>query len=62
MKVGENEKQVGNVSGDRNRRRGQVETNAGGQTGPSSTSLRQISGRFFANAGVGSGDDDRFAI
>lgn len=61
MKVGENEKQVRNVrvSGDRNR---QVETNAGGQTGVSSTSPRQIPGCFFANAGVGSGDDDRFAI
>lgn len=64
MKVGENEKRVRNVSvsRDRNRRRGQVETNAGGQTGLSSTSPRQISGCFFANAGVGSGDDDRLAI
>lgn len=35
---------------------------AAGEAGASGTSSGQISGCFFANAGVGSGDDDRFPI
>lgn len=35
---------------------------AAGEAGAGGTSSGQISGRFFANAGVGSGDDDRFPI
>lgn len=42
----------------------QVETDRhkAGQTSPSSTSSRQVPGCFFANPGVGSGDDDCFPI
>lgn len=35
---------------------------AAGEAGASGTSSGQISGCFFANAGVGPGDDDRFPI